>query len=65
MGLLLIRDPGSTKPYDLALVTTDLTTPLAGIVTGTPGAGALKCCLRSSSRSSEQARPATGYDARS
>jgi hypothetical protein len=31
--LLLIRDPGSTKPYDLAQVTTDLTTPPAGIVT--------------------------------
>jgi hypothetical protein len=31
--LLLIRDPGSTKPYDLAQVTTDLTTPPVGIVT--------------------------------
>jgi hypothetical protein len=30
--LVLIRDPGSTKPYDLALVTTDLATPLDAIV---------------------------------
>jgi hypothetical protein len=30
--LLLIRDMDSTKPYDLALVTTDLTTALPGLV---------------------------------
>src|SRR6266511_1823336 len=55
-----VRDTGETKPYTLALATTDLTTPAGRSWPGTPPAGPSSSRSRTARTSSERATPKTG-----
>jgi len=58
--VVLARDLDETKPYTLALATTDLTTPAGRSWPGTPPAGPSSSRSRTARTSSERATPNTG-----